>query len=111
MSNVSIEQEDFLKIINFLPEDLKEKLIKAATQGFDSKISILKKFIQEFEDDDMVDALVANVVGDIIQEFFNRFRVAAIFAHDKGISEIKGEEISKMLIESLCKVTRRLQDA
>lgn len=111
MSNISLDKEDFLKIIKALPEDLKEKLTKAATKGFDNKISIIKKFIQEFEDDDMVDVLVANTIGIIIQEFFSSFRAAAILAHDKGVSEISGEEISKMLIASLCKVTSSIQNS
>lgn len=63
---VSIDGEDMKKILDALPEALRDKILEQIKP--DSGIGRVKEFLEEYDDDDMRDHIIAHTISNLISK-------------------------------------------
>lgn len=63
---ISMDMDDMKEILAALPDELKEKIMKQLKP--DSGFEYIKNFIEKYDDDDMIDHIIAHTVSNLISK-------------------------------------------
>lgn len=66
---ISMNMDDMKEILDALPDELKEKIMKQLKP--DSGLEYIKNFIEKYDDDDMIDHIIAHTIANLISKIGN----------------------------------------
>ncbi len=105
MKSIEMTNEDMQEIFANIPEHLKEKL-KAKIKP-DSGIHTIKNFVEQYDDDHMLDHVMASTISNLFCRVLSGFRTT----QEGSTHDIRAAQIGYIILESLKTEAVALQDS
>ena len=109
IKSIEINQEDMEKILDALPLHIQNKIKdQIESQKPDSGIRIIKQFVEQYEDDQMVDHMLACAASGIIVRTITSL---SILQKNKKTLKLSPHELSCIIIDCMKKLANILEEA
>lgn len=100
---IEMSRDDMEEIINNIPDHLKEKLksiIQEATQP-DTGIGVVKQFVDQYDDDNVLDGILSFTCASIIKSITTIGMKLSKKHQKRGKSGLTGSEMGQVVISCL----------
>jgi hypothetical protein len=109
MKAIEMTRDELKELLKHLPEHLKDKLFHMVKP--DSGIEVVKKFVDDYEDDDMRDHIMAHAVSNLIRGIYKVSRAVVKDRKKEGKKGLNTIEMGYLVIECLKKEAENIKQA
>ena len=106
---VEMNREDMEKILDALPKDLRKKILDQIKP--DSGISIVEQFVEQYDDDNMLDHILAHTTSNVIRKITEVAQGVSKDRKKEGKGRINTLELGMIVIECLKDEAKNIQKA
>ncbi len=109
MKAIEMTPQELKELLKHMPEHLKAKLFELVKP--DSGIDIVKEFVEKYEDDDMLDHILAHTASNLIRKISTVARELTKDRKKEGKKRISTIDLGKVVIECLKDEAKNIQKA
>lgn len=106
---ISMDMDDMKEILDALPEELRKKIMEQIKP--DSGIGIVEQFVKQYEDDNMMDHILAHTISNLMRKIIEVSQGISKDRKKEGKRRVSAIELGMIVIECLKDEAKNIQTA